>query len=313
MFRRTVGIALSLVLVTACSCECSNVTETTIAPIGKCSPTPDNPTLGMAAINRDYRVVVWNDPSSKTPVTLEQIGDDPFSENTGADLTVVETAVVSPKTCEVFVGACCEPVSGITFYDKENDGVWDMLTGHLPTISPDGEMLARVSYEELLISSVADPETTTVTIGLPKADVATIYRAQWINGDEIALSGFTKDGGVLWVARMSDGTLRQAAPLTSAITWNSEKLWRVGLVGVDESGNVVTRSINEYLGLNKEIIEYRDPASFLVTGTNDVPVGLMSYVMSQVRSTMVTDTGVLTTWFRDGDPQMIEGQFVWAN
>ncbi|MEY4995961.1 MAG: hypothetical protein RLZ67_686, partial [Actinomycetota bacterium] len=188
MFRRSLVISLAAIALVACGSESSSTPQDSVVPAGKCSPTTDNPTLGMSAINRDYRVVVWNNPSSKSPVTLDQIGDDPFSENTGADFTVVETVAVSPKTCDVFVGACCEPVSGITFYDKQGDGEWETLFGHLPTISPDGELLARVAYEELLISSIDNPEETMVTIGLPKADVATIYRAQWINGDEIALS-----------------------------------------------------------------------------------------------------------------------------
>ena len=199
MFRRCLATSLAALALTACSSTSSISNNEIEAPVGKCSPTTDNPTLGMAAINLDYRVVLWNDPTSKTPVILEQIGDDPFSENSGADLTVVETVAVSPTTCEVFIGACCEPVSGITFYDKEGDGAWETLIGRLPVISPDGELLARVAYEELLISSVANPEETKMTIELPKADVATFHRAQWINSDDVALSGFTNDGAYLWI------------------------------------------------------------------------------------------------------------------
>lgn len=309
MFRRGIATAFAVLALSACSSTSSNSNDEIETPVGKCSPTTDNPTLGMAAINRDYRVVLWNEPSSKTPVILEQIGDDPFSENSGADLTVIETVAVSPITCEVFIGACCEPVSGITYYDKQDDGEWETLIGHLPTISPDGELLARVAYEELFISPASDPETVNVTIGLPKADVATIYRAQWINGDEIALSGFTKDASKLWVARMSDGTLREAVTLSTSVNWNSDKMWRVGLVGVDESGNVVTQNVNE----DKGNIEFRYPESFEVFSTDDVPQNVMSYVISQSRSALVTDAGVLTTWFGNGDPQTLEGQFVWAN
>jgi hypothetical protein len=309
MFRRSVAGVLAVVALTACGSESSSTSEETIAPVGKCSPTVNNPTLGMAAINRDYRVVVWNDPSSKSPVTLEQIGDDPFSENTGADLTVVETVAVSPTTCEVFIGACCEPVSGITFYDKQGDGEWETLFGHLPTISPDGELLARVAYEELLVSSLDNPEETMVTIGLPKADRATIYRAQWINGDEIALSGFTNNAAQLWIGRMSDGTLREGTTLSSDVTWSSDKMWRVGLVGVDELGNVVTQSINNDSG----VVEFRYPESLEIFSTDDLPKNVTSYVVSQSRSVMVNDAGVLTTWFGNGDPKTVEGQFVWAS
>jgi hypothetical protein len=310
MFRRSVAGVLAVVALTACGSESSSTSEEIDAPVGKCSPTADNPTLGMAAINRDYRVVVWNNPSSKSPITLEQIGDDPFSENTGADLTVVETVAVSPTTCEVFIGACCEPVSGITFFDKEGDGAWETLMGRLPDISPDGELLARVAYEELLISSVANPEETKMTIDLPKADVATFHRAQWINSDDVALSGFTNDGAYLWIVSMSTRSVREQVLISDKIDGAAHGTSLVGLIGVDESGNVVTQNIGPE---QQTVIEYRYPESFAVSSTDSLSGFVRSYVMRGKRSVMVSDNGAFTTWFGNGDPQTVEGQFVWAS
>ena len=309
MRRITTIVAITLVVLTSCGGNSSS-TDTSVveAPRGKCSPSEKNPTLGLAAIDSTYHVRVWDSSTSSSPRDLGVVGDDPFATSTGNDLTVAESVAISAKDCSVFVGACCEPVSGITFYDKEKDGEWDTVMGHLPTISPDGELLARVAYEELLISPVNEPEKTNITIGLPKADVATIYRAQWINGDEIALSGFTKTAAMLWVARVSEGTLREAATISTSVNWNSENLWRVGLVGVDESGNVITQNVNQGQG----IVEFRYPESFEVFSTDTAAANVLTYSISQSRSAMVTSAGVLTTWFGNGDPRTLDGQYVWA-
>lgn len=310
MLRRAAAIAVTAVLLVACGDNgaTSSPSDETV-PAGKCAPTADNPTLGLAAINQKYRVVVWDQPGSATPRELEQIGDDPFAESYGGDLTVVESVAVSPLTCDVFVGACCEPVSGITYFDKENDGEWEMLTGHLPAVSPDGELLSLVSYEQLVISSVADPEKSIVTFDLPKADAATMYRSQWINGDEVAVSGFTKDGAFVWVARMSEGTVREAFRITGDVTWQSENLWRVGLIGVDESGNVVTGNVSSS---NTDVVELRYPDSFEVHKSDNAPDGVMTYVMRGARSAMVSKNGALTVWFGTGDPVAVDGAYAWA-
>lgn len=307
--RRFIATVIAAVVITSCGGNSSS-TDTGVveAPQGKCAPSETNPTLGLTAIDSEYHVRVWDSTTSSTPRDLGIVGDDPFATSTGNDLTVAESVAVSPKDCSVFVGTCCEPVSGITYFDKQGDGEWETLVGHLPTISPDGELLARVAYEELLISPVAQPDKANVVIGLPKADVATIYRAQWINGDEVALSGFTKTAAVLWVARLSEGTLREAATISTSINWNSENLWRVGLVGVDEAGNIITQNVNQ----SKGFVEFRYPESFEIFSTDSLNENVLTYSISQSRSAMVTGAGVLTTWFGNGDPQTINGQFVWA-
>ncbi len=308
--RRLIVIVVAAVLVTSCGGPTTTPDGTPNDVLqGKCSPSEKNPTLGLAAIDNNYHVRVWDSPEMSTPRDLGIVGDDPFANTTGSDLTVVESVAISPKTCDVFVGACCEPVSGITFYDKENDGKWETIMGHLPAISPDGELLARVAYEELLISSVSNPENTTAVISLPKANEATMYRTRWINGDEIALSGFTKDGAFMWIARMSEGTLREAAKLSTSVTWNSDKMWSVGIVGVDESSNVITQAAESG---SQTQIQYRYPESLELHKTDDLPAGVMTYVIAGERSAMVSNNGVLTVWWGNGDPIAVDGQYVWA-
>ncbi len=307
--RGVIAVLATTALLVGCGGGSSAVPSTDPVPEGKCQPTEEDPTLGLAAINRDYRVAVWDTPGSGTPRVLEQLGDDPYSESYGGDMTVVESVAVSPLTCAVFVGACCEPVSGITYHDGNGDGEWETLTGHLPAISPDGELLSLVAYEQLVISAVAEPGTAMVTIELPSADTATMYRSQWINGDEIAVSGFTSEGAFVWIARMSDGTLREGFRITPDVRWESDKMWRVGLIGVDESANLVTQTLGSG---SAAVIEYRYPDSFEVHKTDDAPQGSVSYVMRGRRSSMVSENGALTVWFGNGDPQVVDGAYVWA-
>ena len=243
MKRFIAGMCAVLVL-TACSGQ-NNASENSIAPetqSGKCAPQQKNPWLGLAAISDTYRVQVWDDPVSNTPRELEQIGDDPFAENSGYDLTVVESVAVSQKDCTIFVGACCEPVSGITYYQGTKEGEWLQLMGHLPAVSPDGELLALVAYEELIVSATQSPDKVQKTFALPKANEATIYKSTWLNGDQVALSGFTPQGAYVWIATLSEGTVGPGQLITDEVNWESENLWRTGLVGYDEFENLVTRS-----------------------------------------------------------------------
>ena len=305
--------ALLFLGVLVCVASCSNSADVTVekvtANVGRCAPSEENPTLGLAAITDKYRVRVWDDPATTASRELEQIGDDPYSNNTGYDLTVAESVAISPKDCTIFVGACCEPASGITFYEGENNGELLQLTGHLPSISPDGELLALVGYEELTISSVEAPDKVSTTIALPKADVATIYRAQWINNDDIALTGFTKDGAYLWIASRSSRSLREGVQISSTVDDSAHGMSLVGLIGVDESGNVVTQNI---AAEQQTSVEYRYPDSLAVSSTDTLSGFVRSYVMRGKRSVMVSDNGALTTWFGNGEPLSLTGNYMWA-
>ena len=304
-------LVIAVIALSACSSNTTapSNTDDDTATVGACAATLEKPTLGLSAITEKYRVRVWDDPASTTPRELEQIGDDPFAESTGYDLTVVESVAVSPKDCKVFVGACCEPVSGITFYEGKKKGEWLQLMGHLPAISPDGELLALVSYEELLISSVATPEKTSTTIALPKANEATMYKSAWINGDQVAISGFTPKGAFVWIATISEGTLRPGELITDSVNWESEDLWRVGLVGADENENLVTRRDGAE---GKDILDFRYAEAFESHSTIEIPRGTASYVMNGQRSAMVTEKGVLSVWAGNGDPVQLGAGYVWA-
>jgi hypothetical protein len=296
-----------------CLASCSNSTDVAIEKeaenAGRCAPSAENPTLGLSAITDEYRVRVWDDPTSTDARDLEQIADNPSSNNSEYDLTVVESVAVSAKDCTIFVGACCEPVSGITFYEGENKGEWLQLIGHLPTVSPDGELLALVGYEELTISSVANPDKVLTTIALPKADVATIYRAQWINNDDVALSGFTNDGAYLWIASQSTKSLREGVQISDTIDDAAHGMSLVGLIGVDENNNVVTQNI---AAEQQTVVEYRYPDSLAISSSDTLSGFVRSYVMRGERSVMVSDNGALTTGFGNGNPLSRAGKYNWA-
>jgi hypothetical protein len=307
--KRALLSLCALIFLASCSNSTDVAVEKEAENTGRCAPSAENPTLGLSAITDEYRVRVWDDPTSTDARDLEQIADNPSSNNSEYDLTVVESVAVSAKDCTIFVGACCEPVSGITFYEGENKGEWLQLIGHLPTVSPDGELLALVGYEELTISSVANPDKVLTTIALPKADVATIYRAQWINNDDVALSGFTNDGAYLWIASQSTKSLREGAQISDTVDNAAHGMSLVGLIGVDENNNVVTQNMATE---QQTVVEYRYPDSLAISSSDTLSGFVRSYVMRGERSVMVSDNGVLTTWFGNGNPLSLAGKYNWA-
>jgi hypothetical protein len=307
--KRALLSLCALIFLASCSNSTDVAIEKEVENTGRCAPSAENPTLGLSAITDEYRVRVWDDPTSTDARDLEQIADNPSSNNSEYDLTVVESVAVSAKDCTIFVGACCEPVSGITFYEGENKGEWLQLIGHLPTVSPDGEQLALVGYEELTISSVANPDKVLTTIALPKADVATIYRAQWINKDDVALSGFTNDGAYLWIASRSTKSLREGVQISDTIDDAAHGMSLVGLIGVDENDNIVTQDI---AAEQQTVVEYRYPDSLAISSSDTLSGFVRSYVMRGERSVMVSDNGALTTWFGNGNPMSLAGKYNWA-
>jgi hypothetical protein len=307
--KRTLLSLCALIFLASCSNSTGVAVEKEAENTGRCAPSAENPTLGLSAITDEFRVRVWDDPTTTDARDLEQIAGDPSLNNSEYDITVVESVAVSAKDCTIFVGACCEPVSGITFYEGENKGEWLQLIGHLPTVSPDGELLALVGYEELTISSVANPDKVLTTIALPKADVATIYRAQWINNDDVALSGFTNDGAYLWIASQSTKSLREGVQISDTVDDAAHGMSLVGLIGVDENNNVVTQNMATE---QQTVVEYRYPDSLAISSSDTLSGFVRSYVMRGERSVMVSDNGVLTTWFGNGNPLSLAGKYNWA-
>lgn len=307
--KRALLSLCALIFLASCSNSTDVAIEKELENTGRCAPSAENPTLGLSAITDEFRVRVWDDPTTTDARDLEQIAGDPSLNNSEYDITVVESVAVSAKDCTIFVGACCEPVSGITFYEGENKGEWLQLIGHLPTVSPDGELLALVGYEELTISSVANPDKVLTTIALPKADVATIYRAQWINNDDVALSGFTNDGAYLWIASQSTKSLREGVQISDTVDNAAHGMSLVGLIGVDENNNVVTQNMATE---QQTVVEYRYPDSLAISSSDTLSGFVRSYVMRGERSVMVSDNGVLTTWFGNGNPLSLAGKYNWA-
>ena len=299
-------------LLASCSSTQSAPTTTTepALPQGKCSATADNPTLGLAAITDSFLVRAWTDPTSSDYTEFVRIGDDPFAAppTQGGDLVVVETATVSIATCAVFVGTCCEPVSGITYYGGETTGEWQMLMGRLPAISPDGERLSVVAYEQLVIASVRTPEETTAVISIPTGETVNFLGAHWLNVEQVALLGATAEGIYMWVATVVDNTVNEPDLITNSVNWTSDNINEVEFVGVDENGNIAVRVPRT----SGQVIEYRYPDSFEVRSSTPLGTPVLSYRTTLDRSAMVTSTGVLSVWSGNNNPAQIGAGYVWA-
>lgn len=299
-------------LLASCSSAQSTPTTTTepALPQGKCSATTDNPTLGLAAITDAFLVRAWTNPNTSDYTEFVRIGDDPFATppTQGGDLTVVETATVSIATCAVFVGTCCEPVSGITFYGGETTGEWQMLMGRLPAISPDGERLSVVAYEQLVIAPVRTPEETSAVIPIPTGETVNFLGAHWLNVEQVALLGATADGVYMWVATVVDNAVSEPVLITNSVNWLSDNLNQVEFVGVDENGNIAVRVPRA----TSQVIEYRYPDSFEVRSSTPLGTPVLSYRTTLDRSAMVTNTGVLSVWSGNNNPAQVGAGYVWA-
>lgn len=244
---RACTVAVFLAVVSGCAgtdTGSGSGSTTTTAPGPRCAPTVNEPWRGMAAITEKYRVRIW-DKGTVDHTELPMIGNDPNNDATEGDYNVVETVAVDPNTCKPFIGTCCEPVTGITYYDIDKPvEEWGILYGHYPTISPDGTRIAYSSYEDVTVASLDDPGTALVTIKQPGPERATIYDMVWLGNDDLVLLGFTADGAWLWRISVSAKTLSDPVLITDAVSQSNGDLWSVGLVGVDD-GRLMVRAPGE--------------------------------------------------------------------
>ena len=304
---------MGAMLLASCSSAQSTPTTTTTEPPlpqGKCSATASSPTLGLAAITDAFLVRAWTNPNTSEYTEFVRIGDDPFAapSTQGGDLTVVETATVSIATCAVFVGTCCEPVSGITYYGGETTGEWQMLMGRLPAISPDGERLSVVAYEQLVISPVRSPEETEAVISIPTGETVSFLGAHWLNTEQVALLGANADGVYMWVATVMDNAVTKPVLITNSVNWRSDNINEVEFVGVDENGYIAVRVPRA----TSQVIEYRYPESFEVHSSTPLGTPVLSYRNTLDRSAMVTSAGVLSVWSGNNNPAQVGPGYVWA-
>lgn len=283
-------------------------TTTTEPPRGKCVATPTHPTVGLAAITDTFLVRAWTTPGSSAYTEFPRIGDDPLAPNQRGNLAVVETATVSVSTCAVFVGTCCEPVSGITYYGGERTGEWQMMMGRLPTISPDGERLAVVALEQLIVTSARTPEETETIVLIPSGETTNFLDAHWINNEEVGLFGANADGVFLWVVDIANASVGEPVLMTNEINWLSENLGAASFVGVDDEENIAIR----LPGATGDVIQYRSGLIFDVKKSAPLRTNVFSYRIDRERSAMVTDTGVLSVWEGTNNPTQVGSGYIWA-
>ena len=288
--------------------ESAPATTTTEPPRGRCVATRAHPTVGLAAITDAFLVRAWTTPGSSDYIELPRIGDDPLVPNQRGNLAVVESATVSVATCAVFVGTCCEPVSGITYYGGELTGEWQMLMGRLPTVSPDGEKLAVVALEQLIITSVQNPEETEAVVFIPSGETTNFLDAHWLNQDEVGLFGANADGVFLWVVDVVNATVGEPVLITNEIDWLSENIGAVSFAGVDDEENIAIR----LPGATGDVIQYRSGLIFDVKTSAPLRTNVFTYRIDRERSAMVTDTGILSVWVGTNNPTQIGSGYIWA-
>ena len=290
------------------STQSLSTTTTSSPPRGQCAPSNSQPLRGLAAITDAFVVRAWTNPQSSDFVEFGRIGDDPRVPDQGGDVSVVETATVSVATCGVFIGTCCEPVSGVTYYGGEKNGEWQMLMGRLPALSPDGEKLAVVALEQLIVTSARLPEETEAVVLIPSGETTNFLDAHWLNDQQVGLLGANALGVFFWVVDIVEKIVAEPISVTTDVNWLSENLNAVAFVGVDDEENVAFRLPR----LDGEVIEYRYPGIFNLKTTTPLQTQVFSYRIDGNRSAMVTNGGVLSVWVGNENPTQVGAGYVWA-
>ena len=93
------------------------------------------------------------------------------------------------------------------------------------------------------------------------------------------------------------------------MNWGHENLWRVGLVGVDENKNIVTRVIGTE---GNDLLQFRDAESFEIRSTQNISDTTVTYIINGSRRATVDKEGVLSVWWGTGSPSQIGDDYSWA-
>lgn len=308
-------ILAGLLVLSACGGESSsNASSSSSLPqaVTSCVDTPEQPALGTVALTTKNRIRLWNQAGPEGWIELPQLGDDPNNKPTQGDPSFVETAAVVPQTCRVFVGACCEPAGGITYWDKDGDDSWEHLFGHLPSISPDGNLLALVAYEELVVVSTQDPETVISTIKLNSADKETVFDSYWLDGDRVVLLAAAKEGVYLRVISVKEGTLSPGVLVTNEVTISKGEVSRVALIGIEEKNKRFAIRIPSPTGMT---LQSRNSDTFEIESSMDSVDTLLPMGGRGGRAVSLTpSTGEIGIWRsgRPGGASLGKG-YVWVN
>lgn len=297
------GLVAVLVLA---SCGSSEVVLTpTTAATGSpvCDPTVASALNGVSAVTRNGTVRVWTGVGTADFVEFVGLGDEPDNRSTEGDSTFVESVAVVPETCAVFVGLCCEPVSGLTKWFSSPDAEPVSVFGRLPAVSPDGDRVALVGHDRVSVVSVDDPSGEGTEIALPADGLSVALDMMWLDGDRIAL--LVNKSGTLRLQEIviSEGTLRPGTEL--AIGSGIASALLVGVRG----GELLVAERNEA----EAITETFDAETFESLGTEPASTGLPYARRAGDRTMYVSDDGVLLM-MGDGDvdPTTVGPGYSWA-
>lgn len=303
---RVLAAALGLLLFVGCASETEVLVGST-APTGvdvsSCAPTPEAPLAGLVAVTSEAHVHVWNRPGAAGFVDLGMLGSSLTDQPTEGEGAFVESAAVVPATCGVFVGLCCEPVSGLTKWFKSPDVAPVDIFGRLPAVSPDGARVALVGYGILEVRSVEDPTSEGTTIKVPGDGSAPVLDLMWLDGDRLVLlvsSGTSVPE--LHVATVSEGTMSQPFGFLGI----ESDVEGVLLSGVD--GGTLEVQVRSSSGIRVIAL---DTTTLEVTGEGKSLPGFVR--RNGDRTVLVSPNGNLSAYTEgDVDPTPVGDGYLWA-
>ena len=201
----------------------------------------DEPLRGLVALTSDYIVRTWESNTPEDFIDMPRVGDDPNALPTEGDFNVAESAIQDPRSCNVLISSCCEPVIGITYYGTEEDGSPKYVMGRLPALSPSGESVAFFAYESINISNIAKLDETELSIAFPEATALTVKELRWIDDENLVALTVSDKGSYLYRVSLKENKVARAELLTTDTTYSKGDFTDVGLVGISDEGDLWTR------------------------------------------------------------------------